>query len=119
MTTKTPSEYLQEPRTDESPADDVFYLLADDRRRHVLDYLCRNVGAVSLGELAERLAVREDDPTYDNYQRVLTSLHHTHLPLLVDGGMVRYDVERETVVARGAIDAVRPYLDLARRDDLL
>lgn len=115
MTTKTPARLPHRPRTNERSASDVFHLLADDRRLHVLDYLSRHAGDVSLGELAEQVAIREDDPTYDHYQRILTSLYHTHLPQLVDCGMVRYDVERETVTTLDAIDAVRPYLDIAKQ----
>lgn len=117
MTTKIPAESPKGPRPNDRSTTEVFHLLADDRRRHVLDYLCRQVATVSLGELAEQVAIREGDPTYDHYERILTSLYHTHLPRLVDGGMVRYDVEGETVTVLAAIEAVRPYLDVARQDD--
>lgn len=118
MTTKTPIDSPRSSRTDALSASDVFPLLADDRRRNVLHYLSHQVGTVSIGELAEQLAIWEDDPTYDHYERILTSLHHSHLPQLVDGGLVRYDSEQETVDGLDAIEAVRPYLDLALGDDL-
>ncbi|WP_232687500.1 helix-turn-helix domain-containing protein [Halobacterium zhouii] len=117
MTTKTPAELSHSSQTDDLAATDIFPLLADDRRRAILHYLCQHTGAVSLGELAEQLAVREDNPTYDHYERILTDLHHTQLPKLVDGGLVRYDVDQETVRALDAIESVRPYLDLAFTDD--
>lgn len=118
MKTKTPVESPRSPRTDDLTATDIFPLLADDRRRYVLHCLSQHVGSVSLGELAEQLALREDDPTYDHYERILTSLHHCHLPKLVDGGLVHYHVEQEGVRGRDGIEAVRPYLDLALADDL-
>ena len=117
MTTKTPAKSPHSLQTNTLSATDIFPLLADDRRRSVLHYLTQHVGAVSLGELAEQLAVWEDNPTYDHYERVLTSLHHIHLPELVDGGVVHYDVDGETIRALDAIESVQPYLDLALADD--
>lgn len=118
MTTKTPVESQCSSPADELVAADIFPLLADDRRRCVLHYLSQRVGTVSLGELAEQIALWEDNPTYDHYERILTSLHHRDLPKLIDGGLVHYDVEGESVNGLAAIDAVRPYLDLALDDDL-
>lgn len=117
MTTKTPAESPRSSHADALSATDIFPLLADDRGRNVLHYLSQRVGAVSLGELAEQLAIWEDDPTYDRYERILTSLHHNHLPKLVDGGLVRYESEQETVNGLDAIESMRPYLDLAVADD--
>lgn len=118
MTTKTPTESPRSSHTDRLSATDVFPLLADDRRRNALHYLSQHVGTVPLGELAEQLAIWEDDPTYDHYERILTSLHHSHLPKLVDGRLVRYDSDQETVHGLDALDSVQPYLDLALADDL-
>ena len=118
MTTKTPAELPHSSQTDELSATDIFPLLADDRRRNILHYLAQRVGSVSLGELAEQLAVQEGDSTYDFYERALTDLHHSQLPRLVDGGLVHYDVEAETIHRQDAIESVRPYLDLALADDL-
>lgn len=118
MTTNTHAEPAHSPHTDDLPATAIFSLLADDRRRGVLHYLTQHVGAVSLGELAEQLAVHENDPTYDNYERVLTDLHHSHLPKLVDADLVHYDVDAETIRPGDAIESVRPYLELALEDDL-
>ena len=97
---------------------EIFSLLAADHRRYLLQYLSTHVGSVPLGELAEHLALRENDLTYDRYERILTSLYHSHLPLLVEGGLVHYDVERETVRGREAIEHVQTYLDLAAASDV-
>lgn len=118
MTTKTPTELPHSSLSDALSATDIFALLADDRRRNVLHYLSQQVGTVSLGELAEQLAIWEGNPTYDHYERILTSLNHSHLPKLVDGGLVHYEVEQETVSGLDALESVRPYLDLALADDL-
>lgn len=117
MTTKTPTESQYSRQTDDLSASEIFPLLASDRRRNVLHYLTRQVGSVSLGELAEQIAIWEDDPTFDQYERILTSLHHIHLPELVEGGLVRYESDQETVDGLESIQSVRPYLDLALHDD--
>lgn len=117
MTTKTHAEVSRSSNAEPLSATDIFPLLADDRRRNVLHCLTRQAGSISLGELSEQLAAWEADPTYDRYERILTSLHHSHLPRLVDGGVVRYDSDQETVTGLDAIESVRPYLDLATADD--
>ena len=61
----------------------MFDLLASDHRRYTLHYLSQKVGAVSLCDLAEQIAIWEADPTYDGYERTLTGLYHIHLPKLV------------------------------------
>ncbi|QLG61274.1 DUF7344 domain-containing protein [Halorarum salinum] len=118
MKTKTPDE--AGPGTDDATLSttDVFGVLANDRCRYLLHYLDHRVGGVSLGELAERVAVLEDDPTYDHYERVLTGLHHVQLPKLTETGLVVYDREAETVTGTGAIAQVRPYLELAMAGDI-
>lgn len=117
MTTKIPTKTTYDPATADLTAADIFSLLAADRRRNILHYLAQRPGSVPLGELAEQVAVWEDDPTYDQYERILTSFHHQHLPKLVEAGVVEYDVEAETVSVQPPIDDFRPYLDLAISDD--
>lgn len=118
MKTKTPDR--AGPGTDDpilAPTD-IFGILANDRCRYLLHYLDQHVGGVSLGELAEHVAVREGDPTYDHYERILTGLHHVQLPKLTDVGLVVYERDCETVTGTDAITQVRPYLELAMPEDL-
>lgn len=97
---------------------EVFAILASDRRRAVLRYLNGRVGGVSLGELAEHLAIRTDDPTFERYERILVGLLHRDLPRLADAGLLAYDGEAETVTGRPAADRLRPYLVLASAEDV-
>lgn len=119
MTTKHTLESEYSSRSAELSATEIFPLLAEARRRYVLHYLSQRVGAVSLGELAEQLALWEDTPSRDHYERILTSLYHSHLPKLIDAGLIRYEVEQETVVELDTMNKVDPYLDLAVADDVL
>ncbi|WP_263017708.1 DUF7344 domain-containing protein [Natronobiforma cellulositropha] len=95
------------------PANTVFELLLDQRRRYALYYLSRKVGAVPLDELAEQLALWEETPTFDRVERISTGLHHNHLPKLVDTGVARYDPIRETIELLEPARSLEPYLELA------
>jgi len=92
--------------------DEVFELLANQRRRFVLHYLRRDPeAAVSLSTLSERVAGWEHDAdpaelAYSERKSVRNSLHQFHLPKLADAGIVTYDeeagevtLEEPTVVA--------------------
>lgn len=92
---------------------DIFPLLADERRRHVLYYLEHRVGAVAIGDVAEQVALAEDDLSRDRFERIVTGLYHVHLPKLQEAGIVRYDLERETIERRPTADQLTPYLDVA------
>ena len=118
MKTTTPDTSISSTDTADLTPTTIFNLLANDRRRYALHYLSQTVGAVSLGDLAEQIALWEDNPTYDHFERVVTGLHHMHLPKLADAGVVRYDVEQETVELREAADELTPYLKRVTADDL-
>lgn len=118
MKTTMPDTPISSTETADITPTTLFNLLANDRRRYVLHYLSQTAGAVSLCDLAEQIARWEDDSTYDRYKRILTGLHHMHLPKLVDAGMVCYNVEGETVELLDAADAVMPHLNRVTADDL-
>ena len=95
----------------------IFTLLSEDRRRHTMRYLARRVGAVPIGDVAEQIALCEDDSTGHRVERVVTGLYHVHVPLLREAGVVRYDPERETIERLAAADQLLPYLDLVAGAD--
>lgn len=81
-----------------SPSDDeVFELLANQRRRFVLHYLRQYPDeGVSLSTLSEAVAgwehgVESDQLDYRERKSVRNSLHQFHLPKLDDAGIVAYD----------------------------
>lgn len=97
----------------------VFELLANDRRRYAFHYLTTTVGATSLDDLADQIALWETDATADQHRQIRGDLYHRHLPLLVDTGVVRYDADRETVELRDCSDdLLAPFLKLVVGDDL-
>lgn len=74
-------------------------VLASDRRRTVLAVLGERRAPSDLRRLAEAVARREadDSTTPGDAERVAISLHHRHLPLLDDLGVVAYDPDARRV----------------------
>jgi hypothetical protein len=100
--------------TEETPnldASTKHNVLKDARRRHVLDALEDLSSPMSLDELAETTAAREHEVTADDatdQRRVAIALHHAHLPVLADAGLIDYVAETNTIEPdRDAIEALR------------
>jgi len=79
--------------TIELTTDERHCLLADSRRRNVLDVLADRATPVDFTDLARAVADREFDggADPDQVERVAVSLHHVHLPKMADCGVVEYD----------------------------
>lgn len=81
-------------------SDDVrFDALQNDRRREVIRYLRARDGPVETGELAEHVAVVENDTTVEalsstERKRVYVGLYQCHLPRLHDMDVVEFDRDR-------------------------
>jgi hypothetical protein len=75
----------------DSPRDELFGVLGDDRRRTALACLVDATAPLPLSVLAERVADREaEGATVDD---LTVELHHVHVPRLRDVGLVRVDGE--------------------------
>lgn len=75
-------------------------LLAAERRRLALDVIADRTGPLELADLAAAVARREDGldaADADDRRRVRTSLHHRHLPMMDDLGLVEYDPDANLV----------------------
>ena len=77
----------------------LLHALTDRRRRHVLSVLVARAERLSERDLALYTASAVMDKpraavTDDEYDRVLTGLHHVHLPILEDGGLIERDDRR-------------------------
>ena len=98
-------------------ADDVFSAVANPRRRQVILLLDECAADVDVGELAVKMAARENqiDPgAVDSEQRkrVYIALTQRHLDTLADVRAIRYD-DRQKVV--GATDRTTHLADDIRR----
>jgi len=91
-----------------------YRLFAADRRRQTLDILTGQTEPVDLMELASGIAAREhdlDSADDEAVTHVAVTLHHVHLPMLSQFGIIEYDAERtriESCPIRTDIHAVSP-----------
>ncbi|RJX47791.1 hypothetical protein DP106_14060 [Halonotius pteroides] len=89
----------------------VFKLLSHYRRRVALTYLATQAGTTPVSDVADQIALLEDEHTRDNYERICMSLVHTHLPVLADAGTITYDYDQEVVELRDQGTDVLQYLN--------
>jgi hypothetical protein len=97
----------------EQAVSEVFRLLSNHRRRIAIQYLATQAGTTSVSDLADQIALLEGEHTRDRYERICTSLFHTHLPMLADGGAIEYDPDQEVAELRDQAAGILPYLELA------
>ncbi|OYR58996.1 DUF7344 domain-containing protein [Halorubrum halodurans] len=76
--------------------DELYDLLSNHRRRYVIHFCKQAEEPLTLSDLAERVAAREQDKSVAELssaerKRVYTSLQQTHLDRLADAGMIEYD----------------------------
>lgn len=79
---------------------DSLRLLESDRRKLSLDVLARRTAPVELTDLAAGVAAREDDleaADERTVDRVAVTLHHVHLPVMAELGVVDYDPDANRV----------------------
>jgi hypothetical protein len=93
--------------------DTAMDLLADRRRRYVLYYL-REEGEADLDELADAVTRWEGQKTPEHRRRIVTELHHKHLPKLTENGVVEFDDKVRFVHVDSPLET---YLDLAAEQE--
>lgn len=103
----------------ELPADEVFHLLQNARRRRVLQHVFahEDEAPFEMRTIAEHVAAWESDTTLqqltsDERQRAYISLYQCHLPKLDDKGIIDYNQSRGIVAPTAAIEQFRPYIDV-------
>jgi DNA-binding transcriptional ArsR family regulator len=93
----------------------IFDLLSNPRRRFILYYLRTKSGSVKLSELTGEIAAWEyetpiDELTDQEQKRVYVSLYQTHVPKLVEAGLVDYDTEEKALQPTNQICTIDDYL---------
>ncbi|WP_123537505.1 DUF7344 domain-containing protein [Halosimplex salinum] len=84
----------------ELTTDERHRILASERRRAVLDALATGSGSTTLSALAAAVDAAENDldrAAATARDEIRVDLHHVHLPMLADAGLVDYDVETKRV----------------------
>lgn len=90
-------------------------LLANERRRGVIERLDASTGTVTVRDLSIAIAETEtgqSPPPARVRESVYTSLHQTHLPKLQEWGVVEYDREQNLVHVRPAVRVVGRHMDV-------
>ncbi|WP_418280285.1 DUF7344 domain-containing protein [Halorubrum sp. DTA98] len=94
--------------------DIAFDLLSNARRRFVLRQLQEESDPVELGDLAGALAAKEngvpvDELTAQQRKRTYVSLYQTHIPKMVEAGVIEYDRDAGTVSSTDHVDELASY----------
>jgi len=97
--------------------EEIFDVLQNERRRHVIQYLRRHGGPVSLGGLADHVAAAEydcptDDVTSAQRKRVYTTLQQSHLPQMNDARIIAYDSDDGVITTTDRTDELTIYLEI-------
>lgn len=94
---------------------ELYDLLSNHRRRYVIHFCKQSDDPLTLSDLAEMIAAREQDKsvpeiTSAERKRVYTSLQQTHLDRLANAGMIEYDGDEIELTEEAALLDV--YLDV-------
>lgn len=103
--------------SNELSLDVVCELLANQRRQYVFACLLDHSQAIAVTELAEDVAVRENDRllteiSKETVRTISMSLYHSHIPKLADAGAVEYNQEHDLVQVSETTDLVESVLSL-------
>ena len=93
----------------------IHQLLANERRRAVIERLDASTGTVTVRDLSAWVAAGEtgqSPPPARVRDSVYTSLHQTHLPTLHEAGVVEYDRDRSRVHVRPAVRQIDRHMDV-------
>jgi len=99
--------------------DELFELLSNQRRRHVLHALMRERKPLEVGTLSQEIAAWEDDLDLEEVsskdrKRVYTALQQSHLPKMDKTGVLEYHSDRGVVEPTPALEDVEIYIDVVR-----
>jgi len=90
-------------------------ILANERRRAVIERLDASPGTVTVRDLSEAIAAAEtgeSPPPARVRESVYTALHQTHLPKLHEVGVVEYDREHSLVHLQSAVREIDRHMDV-------
>lgn len=95
--------------------DNVFEILKNQRRRYVLRFLEDREEPVSLSDLSEHVAARENDKSVDQLssqerKRVYVGLYQCHLPKMDDMGFINFNKNRGVIELGPAAPNAAKYL---------
>lgn len=100
--------------------DQLFGILANQRRRYVLKYLSLTEGVISLSDLSSKIAAWECDKrieqlTSQERKRAYVGLYQVHLPKMAEVSAISYDERSGDIEAGEQFDHFSDYLRLAEQ----
>lgn len=116
----SPADTTDDTTDDALTEDELFEILSNRRRRHILHELMREEeGALDIGTLSQEIAACEDglelhEVSSSDRKRVYTALHQSHLPKMDKAGIIEFDRDRGTVEPTPTLDDVEIYMDVVR-----
>lgn len=96
--------------------DEIFHLLQNSRRRHVLQYLITTNCPAQISDIAEQIAAWEyevpvEDITSKQRQRIYISLYQSHLSKLAEFDLITYDRNSGRIESTPTTNQLARYLD--------
>lgn len=114
---------LQEAEEGDLSEDELFEILSNQRRRHILHSLMQDDSPLEIGDLSQEIAAWEDEVDYEQVsstdrKRVYTALQQSHLPKMDRAGVIEFDQNRGTIEPTPALEDVEIYMDVVRGRDV-
>lgn len=105
--------------TRDAPESKIFVLLAERRRRLIIEILQESTTPITIAELAKRIGKREyENPTSEANQSIYLTLYHNHLPRLAEADVVEYNQKKGTVHPGINFDTLFRMIERAEEMDL-
>lgn len=103
--------------------DELYEVLANQRRRFAVHLLKREEQRMEIGEMAEQIAAWENDAdlaeiTGNERKRVYTALQQSHLPKMDRAGVVEFNKDRGVVEPTPALENVDLYMDVVEGKEI-
>lgn len=100
---------------DTDSLDTLFEMLANPRRRTILDALSHQLGPIHTETLAREVGAKEQGTAEaalspEGVHDILVSLHHAHLPALASAGLIQHDSNNRTVKYSGHAELRTPWM---------
>ncbi|MFC5135706.1 MULTISPECIES: DUF7344 domain-containing protein [Haloferacaceae] len=103
--------------------DELYEVLANQRRRFAVHLLKREEQRMEIGEMAEQIAAWENDVepveiTGNERKRVYTALQQSHLPKMDRAGVVEFNKDRGVVEPTVALENIDLYMDVVEGKEI-
>ena len=108
-------------KIDNLGVDETFSLISDSRRRFTLYFLLSN-GQANIETVSLQIAAWEQDKTIASVsektqETIKISLHHNHLPKLVESGIIEYDSRSGDIVRGDRFNEIQSAIEQIRANE--